>query len=730
MSNKVTVLILIAVLVISGFLGCSRSTDDKLAAARKMLFEKGKVTEAKKLFDELAKEKPDLPIAEYSAALIDEYKGFEQEALPEYLEAAKAGGGFWPAMDGYTRIAIKFEYLDNARKMAYIMSNRQPQNPLPHQYLSQIYMRWEVADSATAHLTQAINLGYGDANKVLLGAEMEFRSYDSAATAQALERFHLVRKYTVDQLIWAAELLEDVSRNDSAVAYIRKAAEMEPGNVAVRLQLAQHLYDGMHLTEAEEVIDKVLKETEQCGPALILKSEILTAQNKEVLGEHAYLQYVALRENSPYALERHGLYAASKKQKDVAMADYESAYIMAANNQYPDDYIYRLYIKMQNAYLDNNAPDLAAANLADGNQLAPDSIEVDFIKKEVAYRIGQSKNRDSLIKAMDAERTKNMSYRKWLELAAKYYARTRQFDNARAVYWRLLDLPKNRLDYFLSLIDLADPAKDVAAIDSLLKRVPLRFHDNRLLNEAAYEFYAAAGKNDQALILAEKLYHNAPDYLPYLSELAGLKATMGRVADARGMYASYIASYPKDPAGYYERGRFELDHGSIDSVSATLGKALAIDFAYGPALELKGEYFAKAGQSDSAADYFRRVIKLEMPSSKANYYLADYLYQKGDSLDRAAGLGMAALPNMRNDPRGILLLGKIYYKQQKFQLALTQFQSGGVAFASVAELPFWTGKTLFAMNKKAEGKKELQKALGLNLPEALRAEAQALLNSR
>lgn len=729
MLKKVTILSLIVAFLVITVLGCSRTTEDKLTKAQKVLFEEGKVTEAKKLFDEIAKESPNLPIGGYSTALMDEYKGFEQEALPEYLEAAKAGEGFWPAMDGYTRLAIDLDYLNNARMMAYIMAKRQPNNPLPHQYLAQIYMRWEVFDSATAHMQKADSLGNGDVNRMLLGAEADFRSNDSTNSEQALTRFQKMRKASVDQLIWAARLFDYVSMTDSAIAYMRKAVELEPHNVKARLQLAQYLYDGLYLAEAHEIVQNILKETEQCGPAYILSAKIWTALNKDNEGEQAFMKYSALRENSAYALEKHGAFAASKKQEAAVMTDYETGYILSINLQYPDDYIYRLLVKMQNTFLEYSEMSLAVPYVKDGDQLAPDSLEIDFIKKELASRMGEAREKDSVTRVMDQEWPKNISYRKWLELAGKFYNRTRRPEKALVVYRRLLNLPKCRLDYFFAMINLLTPTRDVTAVDSLVKLIPFRFEENRPLREALYTFYASAGQEEKSGRYAEWLYHHSPNYLPYIAMLAKHYVAWNKVQDARALYAGYIKLFPEDPAGYYERSRFELEYGSVDSVMNGANKALAIDIAYWPALELKGEFFAKAGQADSAAAYFRRVVKLESPSPLAYYFLADYLCQRGDSLNRAAGLAMIAMRYFGRDPRGLMLLGKIYYKQGKYQLALTQFQTGADTFTDNAEFPFLAGKALIGLNKKAEGKKELQKALKLNLETSMRTEAEALLRS-
>ena len=126
---------------------------EKLQQARYCL-DQGKLTEARQLLGAIGGQDSLSTIALYGRAMIDEYYGYQWEALIAYLSLAPKEGGFLPAIDAFTRLAIDLDYLPNARKMAAIYITREPSNAKPYLAMAKISMLEHAFDSARTYIAE------------------------------------------------------------------------------------------------------------------------------------------------------------------------------------------------------------------------------------------------------------------------------------------------------------------------------------------------------------------------------------------------------------------------------------------------------------------------------------------------------------------------------------------------------------------------------------------------
>lgn len=703
---------------------CSRTPEGKLASAKDLLAE-GKFDQAAMIIDGLVKADSAAPYAIYGQGLLLQYRGLEWDAMLKFLQASPLQNGYFPAMKAFLDIAIDLDYLANARKMAVILNNRDPENPEWFLQLARIDMMQNAFDAARQEMDQADSLGADQSDMTLARADLAFRSYDSDSIAQAIGRLMQVRLTSAAQYDRLASLYRYMNMVDSAVAAERRAVDKASQDIQYRLRLAKYLFDQRHLNESSEIVRKLLAETKNYGPALILSAYNLWAMGDDVNADLQFLSYLDSCKETPIGMDKNGDFYAYFGKVRQAQTSWQSAYSLATGMKYPDDYAAQLFIKMENSFLDTRFLAMAVDYFEEGRKLLGDSPESYFFEAELKSNFAETV--DSAKMMVDDKLKKNWSDQRWLELAGQYFYRTGRYDQAVEVYRRLLELPYPKETYVLNLLKVYEKHKNWQAADTLAGNLPIRFRGSRPIMEELYDFFTASERPDEAIKYAEKLYDLSSEYMPYVRNLAQLYAQQGRIDDAHRLFTTFVATYPNDPEGYYRLGYFEFEHGMADLVPDRFAKALAIDTGYAYAYELKGLYWEHEGNLDSAIYYYRKTVGFQKPTPEAYHNLAQYYYKKGDSLDYAAGLAMAAVRYFTNDRRGYLLLGNIYYKQEKYKLARLQYTKGLTLFPGDAEYQFLLGKTHMKLNEKAKAKEYLQDALKNNLPEPQRAEAEKLL---
>ena len=126
--------------------------------------------------------------------------------------------------------------------------------------------------------------------------------------------------------------------------------------------------------------------------------------------------------------------------------------------------------------------------------------------------------------------------------------------------------------------------------------------------------------------------------------------------------------------------------------------------------------------------YFRKPVMMNWRTPLAYYHLGEYLLQKGDSLDRAAGLGMAAVRLFENkDSRGYDLLGRVYMAQEKYTLAQKEYFKGTMNFPDNAGMFFNLGTCHYYLENRVKAGQALKMALELGLTPQQEEKARQML---
>ncbi len=717
---KIALLFIIATALLSG---CSKSVDDQLAQAERFLTE-GQLTKAKKIYDDLATDSPEMPYALFGEAMIDEYYGYHWEAMVKQLDAAKMDSGYYPAMKAFTRVALHLGFVEKADKMGLLMIQRQPQNPESYLFYGQVELAKNRFDPARTNINTAAKMTDDQTLINLAKAEVALHTGGERARNDAFASIAQLNLRSAQHFKYLASIFNYLNMNDSARHYIKQGIALDDANMKLKLDLAQYYYDDGFTIEGLEVIDEITSRAEFYGPAYELGAYLYMARKNSIEADKMHVRFAQLEKDSPIWIEKLADMHSYFETLSLPAANYQAAYVKATNLLYPDDYLKQVYDKLMDAVFAEHDYAGAIDFYLEGQERFPDDSLAYFWASELSHRFPE----DTGSAKYDPENLLEKNWKDifWLEHIGRMFARTKRQDLAIKIYGHLVTHPRAKLESFTTLLDLLTRQKDSTKIDQLATIIPFRFQNNFQLTNKFLAAYKATGQRPKELKQAQKLYDQSPGSIYAIETLASLLAIRDKKA-ALDLFAKFSASYPKDTKGYYLLAKFEFDNGLTDSVLNRIDKVLELYETHGPALELKGLVFQIAGNTDSMVFYFNKAIKSGGPVPEAYYNMAQFHFEAGKDLDLAAGMGMGAVRYFDRDPRGYLILGQIYYAQKKYKMARTQFYKGTTLDPSQGELFFYMGKTDFMQKNNRLAKNALKQALDLGLSKDQTAEAKKML---
>ena len=722
--NRITRCICCLIPLIIILAGCGKTPEDSGLDAKEELAY-GRLEEAQLIIAKANLKDSTGTVEKYGKGLVQAYNGLDWDALMSYLGAAPGRDGYRPAMDDFTKLALDMNYLGNGRQMARVYINKFPNSPEGYLYLSDFYARHQMLDSAEFYLGQALEKGASEPEMTLIKTRQTILTGSDREIVEALQTLSKTSVRSAEHLGQKADLYHSLYMGDSAIYYARQAVDKDSKNIDNRLRLAQFLFDYRRLRDAKTEITNVLNTAESCGRAYLTAAYIERALGNLSTAILLCDSFIVNGNDSPIALEKFGDYLAYEKAPRLGGDQYQGAYTVATNKQYPDDVITHLFIKVENSALEDKNIPIALAFFREAEDLYPELPEMKFFRAELMMRFKGGVDSAKIL--VDDSLVKNWSNRSWLDKAGTYLYRGNKFDLAEKTYRRLLQLPQPKLEYVTNLLDIYRQQNNVFATDTLAANMSIRFRNSPQVKEMLRDLYESAGEFDRALVFARELYRGSDQYMPYIISLAGIYASSGQIDQAREIYQKYCEENPESPEGHYRLALFEFEHGGGD-VMALVNRSLDRDSTYGFALELKGRCFERDNQMDSALALYRKVVDMKSPTPFAYYNLARHFVDTGDSLLRAEGLARSAQVYFGSDSRGYLVLGDVYMAQKKYKLARTQYFNALKLSPDDAILHFKHGKSLYLLKEYKDAKVELRAALDLNLDSPMKEEAQKILS--
>jgi tetratricopeptide (TPR) repeat protein len=295
---------------------------------------------------------------------------------------------------------------------------------------------------------------------------------------------------------------------------------------------------------------------------------------------------------------------------------------------------------------------------------------------------------------------------------------------------------------------LAANPDDVAALVQLA-----RLHDVRGDTAKAFEYAKAARKqaptDPEVAYATGRLAYRMQDY-PWAMTLLRETATNrpsdpdvqfdvaladyseGAVADAESAAQNALQLNPSFPRAaeakrFLHLARIGDDPSQAPGAAAEIGPILTAQPDYVPALMVQGESTQAAGNLPAAMQAFEHVLTRYPDFYPAKRPLVLIYAQSAVDNQKVFDLATKAREAFPNDPEVAKACGIIAYREGDFPRSENLLKEAAAAQPQDGQTVFYLGMAQFRLKEKSS-KETLQKALALNLPPDLAAQAQKTLS--
>ena len=295
----------------------------------------------------------------------------------------------------------------------------------------------------------------------------------------------------------------------------------------------------------------------------------------------------------------------------------EDLLLKAINLEYDDIEARKM---LANQYIYRNQQDKAIEQFSILVDLAPDG-DATYIIALAKLTLAQNKINEAIayfIKAYDIDQNRIDI----LEEAANLSLRSRQLDQARDLYKRLINIDKNNAYYLSTYIDLmvmrGDYDNGVIALESLIE---LEGETPERLSQLGILYYKL-GNSLKAKPLFEKLVEMTDIDATVLHFLSSIYLEQNKLDSAIVIAYQIIDHFPSDPRGYLDVALVELNRENpsgaidvLDPVSEKFPKEFSVQYLLGSSYQQLKEY-------DKATKLLRRSLTIYPESRGARHTLA------------------------------------------------------------------------------------------------------------
>lgn len=550
--------------------------------------------------------------------------------------------------------------------------------------------RFEAAGRRTRQILLLFaGVAFGLTDFAALGAVADMLPADAPATSRGLDA---KGQRKADALAWFVNGLfeEESDGPEKALESYRKALALDPANTGLAIKVA---YDSLRRGETAEAIsvlkDAVKAAPKETAPYLALSSTYLRHLHKpDLAAKYAQTAIeIAPKAFAPYE----ALWEVYLSGGQTAKA--EQVLEKAARSKSEDARFW-----------------LALAELSSRNVLRDSGAS---LSETELQRVGRLLEKAAACGEKDPAA---------LSKVGDLFVLTRQTDKALPYYRKVVDLkpayPQIREKLAGCLIEAGqiDPAIEV--IEDLVKLNPLSI--------AAYDqltqLYLKAGNQQKALASARQALLIEPQLLPRHLQVIDLLFKQKQYEGAAAALAEARKRFPKAGLLTYYHGVALSQIKHHEEAMRAFEKALVeagnsqpdmlnadFYFDYGAAAEQAGQYV-------KASELFRKSIELDPDNAARSYNYLGYMWvERSENLDEAGQLIRRALEMEPSNGAYIDSLGWLYFRQGKFNEALTELLRAAELLSEPDAVVFeHIGDTCDKLGKKAEAVLYWQKALQLN----------------
>lgn len=311
---------------------------------------------------------------------------------------------------------------------------------------------------------------------------------------------------------------------------------------------------------------------------------------------------------------------------------------------------------------------------------------------------------------------------------AAVYERNGATGKAVRAYEAALKLSPKNVKAMIGLARLEEAKKGFDLAKEAYKLAPDDPNVGHVLGRLAYQ----TGDYKLSFSLLQESARQEPGNPELLYHLAEAAYSRGQVLDAETALRGALAAGKAFPQSGQAMRFLDLlalsanpsaDQASIDRV----GQILKTEPVNAPALMAMAAIDEKKSDPNAAAQCYEKVLGQFPDFSPASRRLA-ILYSEDPARDaRAYELAVKAREAFPDDSELARTLGILLYRQKDYARSVKILKESADKATGDASLMYYLGMAQYQLNQRTDSKKTLQRALDLNLPGALAAEAQRVL---
>lgn len=459
-----------------------------------------------------------------------------------------------------------------------------------------------------------------------------------------------------------SQLAKGRGASEQSVAYLEKAAALQPDSVFLKKELALEYLQQENTAGALELIDAILAQDPDHLESLILYGRIMQERGNLEQAKQAYEKVIALdssRENVFLLLGR--IYLSEDNDAD-ALRVFQT--LVEQNPQsYPGHFFLGKLYARQEQY------EAAEREYQKALEIEPALLEPRFELLNLYQRQGKSPG--VLIDTYEEILENNPgNIQAMMEVGLLYWKNDRK-DEARALFSDLAQRSDSSFEVVLKVIQTyleTDRYDDgLMVIEGVLASAP----QNSDLQYLAGVAYYGKKDFDNARKHFGRVQKDSRFYKDAVVHLAFVNQEQGNTAKAVEYLQEAILSDPENAEYYYYLGTFQENAEAYAEAVGALEKAIERNPEETKYRFRLGVVYDKWGQKEASIEIMRDVIELDPTHASALNYLGYTYADLGKNLDEAERLIKKALTYKPNDGYITDSLGWVYYKQGRYEEALS-----------------------------------------------------------
>ena len=633
---------------------------------------------------------------------------------------------------------IAHDYSNAEKEASFILARKTNYAPAL-QVLGALSVGRSDKEKALAAFKKIVNLRPSDPMAYTNLALVEIGSHLFPAAEKDLHAAIEVDPHFVVGYLNLADFYRLQGRTAEAEQVLQKGVEANPESIPASVNLATTLYDNKKDDEAEKVLNGVRSRYRNSPDATLVIGD-LYFQRKNLKGAEAeYSQgFAADPQNMDLGERMVEIYLATARLKEAAALN--DKLLQAA----PHDPT--IHLEKGRILMAQGKADAAIMEFRQQTVQFPDSAQAHYFLGWALWENGghaageseikQAVNLDpNLLPALQTLARNSLADGDF-EAAAGYAERSLQIQPSDPIQHAILGTASLRLG------DVEKATQQIMAAQALDPQNP----DHRLELAAVYAAQGKEGPAEEELKAAIQL---APESTEVLGQAADIRVGMGNRTQAIGGVRQFLSTHPQNGdahriygalllgqndlpearreleralqlqpdllLAYLQLGRVCEEDKDPDGAIGNYEKALKLQPNFPPLLTLVGNLYMDKGDLARAESYFNQALAADHDAAIAASNLAWIYATQARNLQQAEALARRAYQLLPSVDSIVDTLGWAEYQSGDFAAATSDLRDCVKNHERYASCHYHLGLALMASRQGAEGKKELNAALALDL---------------